>query len=154
MAEKLTSTSLIMGSAASPTVLRHRPKNSEKVMMPRMFMLTAAAATLSGNMLRATSSSASRGVRCTAAGRSAGVGAATCRYAQSHLSHAQIGLCLVPSLCAMALHSVSWGRGSSLHIYTVSSLSCKDGSLLDPFTCLHWQRMRSGWTAGLGAVAA
>ena len=73
-----------MGSAASPTVLKHRPKNSENVMTPRMFMLTAAAATLSGNMLRATSSSASKGVRCTASERSAGVGAAACSHTHSH----------------------------------------------------------------------
>ena len=72
----LTSMSLIIGSAGSPTVLKHRPKKREKVMTPRMFMLTAAAATLSGNMLRATSSNALRGVRCTALGRSAAVGAA------------------------------------------------------------------------------
>ena len=83
-AEKLTSTSLTIGSAASPTVLRHSPKNSEKVIIPRMFMLTAAAATLSGNMLRATFSSASRGVRCTASERSAGVGAAACRHTHIH----------------------------------------------------------------------
>lgn len=74
---KLTSMSFIIGSAASPTVLKHRPKKREKVMTPKMFILTAAAATLSGNMLRATSRRASKGERCCAAsGTSAAVGAA------------------------------------------------------------------------------
>lgn len=49
---------LIMPSALLPRDPRQMPKNSEKVMMPRMFMLTAARTTLSGTMLRATASSA------------------------------------------------------------------------------------------------
>ena len=72
----LTLTSLIMGSAASPSVERHSPKKREKVIMPRMFMSTAAAATLSGNMLRATSRRASNGVLRTTG--SAGARAAAC----------------------------------------------------------------------------
>ena len=75
---RLTSMSLTKGSALSPTVLKHKPKKSEKVITPKMFMLTAAAATLSGNMLRATSSRASSGVRWAAAGSSVVVGAAAC----------------------------------------------------------------------------
>ena len=52
---------LIMPSAWLPRDARQMPKKSEKVMMPRMFILTAATTTLSGTMLRATASSAWRG---------------------------------------------------------------------------------------------
>ena len=55
-------------------VLRHNPKNSENVMTPKMFMSTAAAATLSGNMLRATLSRASNGVCWGLLGISAAAG--------------------------------------------------------------------------------
>ena len=77
----LTKTSLIIGTAASPTVDRHSPKKREKVMIPRMFMFTAAAATLSGNILRTTSRRASIAVRCTAG--TAAVGAAGSRLCKS-----------------------------------------------------------------------
>ena len=56
--QKLTVMRLIMPSAWLPRDARQMPKNREKVMMPRMFMLTAATTTLSGTMLRATASSA------------------------------------------------------------------------------------------------
>ena len=49
---------LMKPSAWSPRDARQIPKNSENVMMPRMFMLTAARTTLSGTILRATASSA------------------------------------------------------------------------------------------------
>lgn len=65
-------------SAAFPSVDRQAPKKRETVMTPRMFMLTAAVATLSGNMLRTTSS---REFRAEAGGAeaAAGVGAACSR---------------------------------------------------------------------------
>ena len=49
------------GSATSPRLARARPKKREKVMMPRMFMSTAATAMFSGKMLRATPRSAVSG---------------------------------------------------------------------------------------------
>ena len=56
--QELTVIRLIMPSAWLPWDARQMPKKSEKVMMPRMFMLTAATTTLSGTILRATASSA------------------------------------------------------------------------------------------------
>lgn len=49
---------LMKPSAWSPSDARQIPKKSENVMMPRMFMFTAARTILSGTMLRATASSA------------------------------------------------------------------------------------------------
>ena len=62
-------------SAASPSMDRQAPKKRETVMTPRMFMLTAAVATLSGNMLRTTSNREFS----AEAGAAAGVGAACSR---------------------------------------------------------------------------
>ena len=56
----LTSTALMRGSAAFPTLARAKPKSKEIVIMPRMFMSTAATAMLSGKMLRNTLNKASR----------------------------------------------------------------------------------------------
>ena len=62
-------------SAAPPSMDRQAPKKRDTVMTPRMFMLTAAVATLSGNMLRTTSSRESR-AEAGGAVAAAGVGAA------------------------------------------------------------------------------
>ena len=59
--ERLTSTAATRLSPASPMLARASPNMSEKVIMPRMFMFTAASAMLSGNMFRVTPSSAERG---------------------------------------------------------------------------------------------
>lgn len=51
---------LMMGSAVFPILARARPKRREIVMMPRIFILTAATAILSGKILLITVSNASR----------------------------------------------------------------------------------------------
>lgn len=61
LGDKRTLMRLMRPSACSPSWERQRPKKSEKVITPRMFMLTAAATTLSGTALRATTSSACSG---------------------------------------------------------------------------------------------
>lgn len=53
-----TFTLWIMPSAVSPSEESMIPKNSEKEMTPKIFMLTAAATMLSGNALRTTSNKA------------------------------------------------------------------------------------------------
>ena len=77
----LTSIRAIKVSAASPSMDRQAPKKRETVMTPRIFMLTAAVATLSGNMLRTTSS---REFRADAGGAEAASGvAAACSRCQA-----------------------------------------------------------------------
>lgn len=50
----------MIGSADLPTLAKAKPNKSEMVMMPRIFMSTAATAMLSGKILLKTRSNASR----------------------------------------------------------------------------------------------
>ena len=59
--QKLTSTELTMASPASPMLARAKPNIREKVMIPRMFIFTAARATFSGNIFRMTPNNALNG---------------------------------------------------------------------------------------------